>query len=183
MRVGTGVLLWLAAAAGATAVGMGAVGVIGSDIFGSSQEPLTQAEVEQRLASPAPPSTPPPSTPPPSTPPPSTPPPSTPPPSTPPPSTSPAPQPTTPPATTPPARPRVIDANGAGTVTAQCNPDGTVRVIGAVPAQGYEVDADDDESDDHPQIKFEGESLEVEVRLRCVDGVVTDEIRQNADDD
>lgn len=177
MRIGTGVLLWLAAAAAATAVGMAAVGMIGSDIFGSSQEPLTQAEVEQRLAAPttgpsADPSpgpsgstdqSPDPSateTPTPSPP------------------TSPSPEPTTPAAT----RPRVIDALGAGTVTAQCNADGTVDVLLVTPEQGYEVDSDDDDADDHPQIKFENDAVEVEVRLRCVDGVVTDEIEQKTDD-
>ncbi len=166
VRVGTGVLLWLAAAAGATAAGMAAVGMIGTDIFGSSQEPLTQAEVEQRLAAPTtgPSASPSPT-------------------ATPTPSTTTSPQPTSPqPTTPPPARPRVVNANDAGTVTAQCNPDGTVHVLGVIPAQGYEADTDDDEDDDHPQIKFENDSVEIEVRLRCVDGVVTDEIEQKAED-
>lgn len=162
--MGTGVLLWLAAAAGATAVGMAAVGMIGSDIFGSSQDPLTQAEVEQRLAAPttgqttgaADPGTPSAE-----------------------PTTAPS---TTPPATPPPARARVVNALGAGTVTAQCNADGTVRILAVTPAQGYEADADDDDADDHPQVKFESDAVEVEVRLRCVDGVVTDEIEQKAED-
>ncbi|TDD67872.1 hypothetical protein E1262_17855 [Jiangella aurantiaca] len=161
VRVGTGLLLWLAAATGATAVGMAAVGMIGSDILGSSQEPLTQAEVERRLASPTgSPSGSPSAT------------------GTPSPSATPSPDPTTPPA----ARPRVVDANGAGTITAQCNPDGTVLVLAVTPAQGYDADADDEEADDHPQIKFENDAVEVEVRLRCIDGVVSDEIRQNSED-
>lgn len=178
VRVGTVVLLWLAAAAGATAVGMAAVGTIGSDIFGSSQEPLTQAEVEQRLASPAAttgptgspssPSSPSSETSTPS---------ATAPPGTAPPATT-SPDPTTHPA----AQPRVVSANGAGTVTAQCNPDGTVQVLSSVPSQGYKVDTDDDESDDHPSIKFENDAVEVEVRLRCVDGVLTDEVEQKTED-
>lgn len=176
--MGTGVLLWLAAAAGATAVGMAAVGMIGSDIFGSSQEPLTQAEVEQRLASPAAGQTAGPTTDPstgatdPGTP-----------------GGSPSAEPTgtpsttaTPPTTAPPAaRPRVVNALGTGTVTAQCNADGTVRILAVIPAQGYEADADDDE-DDHPKITFETDATEVEVRLRCVDGVVTDEVEQKTED-
>ncbi|MBB5790704.1 hypothetical protein [Jiangella mangrovi] len=170
VRIGTVALLWLAAAAGATAVGITAVGMIGSDIFGSSQDPLTAAEVEQRLSTPsaaarteAPSETPSetPSDSPPVTP-----------------STTPSPAPVEPPA----PQPQSIAADGAGTVIAQCNADGTVTVVAATPAQGYEVDSDDDERDDHPQIKFESDDLEVEVRLRCIDGVVTPEIEQKTDD-
>ncbi|SDU82087.1 hypothetical protein SAMN04488563_6390 [Jiangella alkaliphila] len=177
MRIGTGVLLWLAAAAAATAVGMAAVGMIGSDIFGSSQEPLTQAEVEQRLATPDPTGDPagvPSGSPSPS-------------PSG---SETPAPTPTDPPSDEPevePTTPAVsapvsIPADGAGTVIARCNADGTVTVVSAIANQGFEVDSDDDERDDHPQIKFEGDDVEVEVRLRCIDGVVTPEIEQKTDD-
>lgn len=171
VRVGTGVLLWFAAAAGATAVGITAVGMIGSDIFGSSQEPLTAAEVDQRLASPepsaAPSAAPDPTVTPSPTP--------TPTPST---TPSPSPSPTVPAAD----QPRSISADGAGTVIAQCNADGTVTVVSAIPAQGFEVDSDDDERDDHPQIKFESDDLEVEVRLRCIDGALTEEIRHQAED-
>ncbi len=169
--MGTGVLLWLAAAAGATAVGMAAVGMIGSDIFGSSQEPLTQAEVEQRLAAPATgPTTGPTSDPSAETVDPGTP------------SADPTATPST--TTTPPPQParRVVDALSTGTVTAQCNADGTIQVLGVVPAQGYEADFDDDEADDHPKITFESDATEVEVRLRCVGGVVTDEIEQKTAD-
>lgn len=173
MRVGTVTVLWLAAAAGATAVGMTAVGMIGSDIFGSGQDPLTAAEIEQRLATPAP-TTAPTQTP------------SVTPSPTPTPAETPSPTPSetsSPTPVAPPApEPQSIAADGAGTVIAQCNPDGTVTVVSAVPAQGYEVDSDDDEPDDHPQIKFESDDLEVEVRLRCVDGVVTSEIRHQAED-
>lgn len=178
VRVGTVVLLWFAAAAAATAVGMAAVGMIGSDIFGSSQEPLTAAEVEQRLATPAPTSDPaavPSGSPSPS-------------PSA---TETPAPTPTDSPSGSPsdetadaPAAPMQVSipADGAGTVIAQCNPDGTVTVVSATANQGFEVDSDDDERDDHPQIKFEGDDLEVEVRLRCIDGVVTPEIRHQDED-
>lgn len=168
VRVGTGVLLWLAAAAGATAAGMAAVGMIGTDIFGSSQEPLTQAEVEQRLATPAT-GSPTPSS-------------SVTPPPTPAPSETGTPPPSAPPTTPPTAQARVVDALRAGTVTARCNPDGTVHILGVVPSQGYEADTDDDEDDDHPQVKFENDAVEVEVRLRCVDGVVIDDIEQKAED-
>lgn len=49
-RVTTGVLLWLVAAAAATAVGMTAVAAIGTDIFGGGNDPLSEAEVEAMLA-------------------------------------------------------------------------------------------------------------------------------------
>jgi hypothetical protein len=179
VRVGTVTVLWLAAAAGATAVGMTAVGMIGSDIFGSGQDPLTAAEVEQRLSTPsAAPSGAPTESP--SVTPSPTPTPTETPSSTPssPPSETPAPTTVAPPA----PEPQSIPADGAGTVIAQCNSDGTVTVVSAVPAQGFEVDSDDDEPDDHPQIKFESDDLEVEVRLRCVDGVISPEIRHHAED-
>ncbi|SEE38388.1 hypothetical protein SAMN04488561_1161 [Jiangella alba] len=170
--MGTGVLLWLAAAAGATAVGMAAVGMIGSDIFGSSQDPLTQAEVEQRLAAPTTGPTGAPTGPSTGATDPATP------------SAEPTAAPSsTPPATPPPAaRARVVNALGAGTVTAQCNADGTVQILAVSPAQGYEADPDDDAADDHPKITFESDAVEVEVRLRCADGVVTDEIEQKIED-
>jgi hypothetical protein len=183
VRVGTVVLLWFAAAAAATAVGMAAVGMIGSDIFGSSQDPLTAAEVEQRLATPDPtgdPAAVPSGSPSPSPSVPETPTPTQTPPDAPSeaPSEAPSVEPTTPAA----AVPVSIPADGAGTVIAQCNPDGTVTVLSATANQGFEVDSDDDERDDHPQIKFEGDDVEVEVRLRCIDGVVTPEIRHQDED-
>src|SRR3954454_5045768 len=58
MRVTTGVVLWLAAAAAATAVGLFAVGAIGTDIFSpSAGEPLSQSEVDAQLSQTPPPST------------------------------------------------------------------------------------------------------------------------------
>jgi hypothetical protein len=50
VRITGGVLLWLAAAAAATAVGLFAVGAIGTDIFGPAQQPLSQSEVDSKLA-------------------------------------------------------------------------------------------------------------------------------------
>jgi hypothetical protein len=51
MRVATGVVLWLVAAAAATTVGLFAVGAIGTDIFGANAgEPLSQSEVDSRLS-------------------------------------------------------------------------------------------------------------------------------------
>ena len=49
-------VLWLVAAAAATAVGLFAVGAIGTDIFGgTTQQPLSQSEVDRRLAETTPP--------------------------------------------------------------------------------------------------------------------------------
>lgn len=165
MRMTTGVVLWLAAAAAATAVGLFAVGAIGTDIFGpSAGEPLSQSEVDAQLsASPAPSTATPPS--------------------------SASTPPTTPPATTtrpspPPARTVSVHSAG-GTVWARCVPGG-VEVVGYTPAQGYQVDSDDDgddddggvgEVDDHPHVRFRAGDAEVEVRLRCVGGRIQQEIR------
>lgn len=154
-RVTTGVLLWLVAAAAATAVGMTAVSAIGTDIFGGRGDPLSQSEVDEQLRS-QPPAKSTPTT-------------------------------TTPPAATPPppARQRTV-ATAGGTVTARCEPGGA-RVLQAVPAQGFLVDPDDsdddsdDNVDDHPSVKFRSGDREIEVRLRCVDGVPREEIE--VDDD
>ncbi|TDE00587.1 septum formation initiator [Jiangella asiatica] len=161
VRVGTVVLLWLAAAAGATAAGLAAVGMIGSDIFGSSQDPLTQSEVAQRLASPEP---------------------------TAPDATSPTAAPTgtpspspSPSATQPPVGESRVVNTAAGTVIARCVANGLVEIQSATPAQGYDVDTDDGD-EDHPSVKFENDSSEIEVRLRCVDGVIDPEIRTDTDD-
>jgi hypothetical protein len=52
-----------------------------------------------------------------------------------------------------------------------------VEVLSAVPAQGYAVDGDDDELDDHPSIKFTSGEREVEVRFRCRDGIPVPDIK------
>ena len=51
MRLTTGFVLWLVAAAAATAVGLAAVAAIGTDIFGAGQDPLSESQVDQLLAS------------------------------------------------------------------------------------------------------------------------------------
>lgn len=151
MRVTTGVVLWLVAAAAATAVGLFAVGAIGTDIFGASAgDPLSQSEVDAQLAETTPPAT----TTPPSS--------STPPAST----TTPAP---------PPAKTTFVHSPG-GTVWARCAPGG-VQVLGYTPAQGYQVDSENEGIDDHPHVRFRSGEAEVEVRLRCVGGTIQPEIR------
>ena len=158
MRVTTGVVLWLAAAAAATAVGLFAVGAIGTDIFGpSAGEPLSQSEVDAQLAE-SPSTTAPPS-------------------ST---ATPPPTRPTTPPATTtrpaPPPAKKVTVHSAGGTVWARCVPGG-VEVLGYAPAQGYQVDSENEGIDDHPHVRFRAGDAEVEVRLRCVGGRIQQEIR------
>ncbi|MPZ79872.1 MAG: hypothetical protein GEV28_05515 [Actinophytocola sp.] len=156
VRTATGVVLWLAAAAAATAVGMFAVGAIGNDIFGSDQQPLSQSQVDEQLAG-------------------ST---RTPAATTPPPSTTASTGPSTPPTTSDPPTPQATPVTSdGGTVLARCAPGGLVDVLSAVPAQGFSVDSDDDELDDHPQIKFESGEREIEVRLRCVGGRIVPEIK------
>jgi hypothetical protein len=134
------VLLWLVAAAAATAVGMTAVGAIGTDIFGAGNDPLSEAEVEAMLATETQPPTTPSSEPPP---------------------TSQAPAPTEIP-------------TAGGTVLARCAA-GRVEIVSANPAQGYQADTDDGE------VTFSAGEVEIEVRLRCVNDVVTHEIRQDDD--
>ncbi len=159
MRITTGVVLWLVAAVAATTAGLFAVGAIGTGIFGAqAQRPLTESEVDRRLAeSAAPPATttrPPPSSRPSTTRPPST--------------TTPATS-----ATPPAAQPTVIRSDG-GTVIAECTAGG-VRVLGATPAQGYQVESEDEDHgvDDHPTVKFTSGEQEIRIRLRCVGGTVT----------
>jgi hypothetical protein len=160
MRVTTGVVLWLAAAAAATAVGLFAVGAIGTDIFGASAgEPLSQSEVDAQLSESPPPSST--STPPSSAP--SSAPPSSAPPST---TTRPVPQ---------AGKTETVRSTG-GTVWARCVPGG-VEVVGSTPAQGYQIDRENEGIDDHPHVRFRSGRAEVEVRLRCVGGHIQPEIR------
>jgi hypothetical protein len=60
VRLTTGILLWVVAAAAATAVGLVAVSAIGTDIFGGGQDPLSQSQVNDLLTSSS--TTPPPAT-------------------------------------------------------------------------------------------------------------------------
>jgi hypothetical protein len=152
VRLTTGFVLWVVAAAAATAVGLAAVAAIGTDIFGAGQDPLSQSEVDELLAGRSPASTVPSSTAPSSTP------------------TSPVPPEDT------------KTATRGGTVISRCE-GGLVRVVSASPAQGYRVDPDNDDLDgdldDHPSVKFQSGEREIEIRLRCADGVPRAEIRDD----
>jgi hypothetical protein len=141
-RLTTGVLLWLVAAAAATAVGMTAVGAIGTDIFGAGNDPLSEAEVEAMLATETR-------------------------------TTSATPPSSAPPPTSQAPTPTEIPTVG-GTVLARCAAGG-VEIVSANPAQGYQADTDDRE------VTFSAGDLEIEVRLRCENDVVTHEIRQEED--
>ena len=144
MRVTTGVVLWLVAAAAATTVGLFAVGAIGTDIFGASTgEPLSQSEVDAKLATTTT--------------------------TTPPPSSSSAPPPTSTPR--PQAGRTQSFRSAGGTVFARCAPGG-VEVVSATPAQGFSVDSENEGIDDHPHVRFRSGEREVEVRLRCVSGTI-----------
>jgi hypothetical protein len=151
-RVTTGVLLWLVAAAAATAVGMTAVAAIGTDIFGAGNDPLTEAEVEAMLAT----QTRPPTTSSTS--------------STTPPPTSQAPEPTSIPSLGGTVLARCVPG-GVQVVTA----------IPAQSFQVETDDDSVDDVDDHPSVKFTSGDLEIEVRLRCENNTVVPEIRQDDD--
>ncbi|MFL6122253.1 hypothetical protein [Actinophytocola sp.] len=157
MRLTTGFVLWVVAAAAATAVGLAAVAAIGTDIFGAGRDPLSRSEVDELLASRT--QSPPVSTTVPS--------------SSAPASTTPTtPTPTT--TATPPAeQPTVTEG---GTVIARCTADGLVEVLSATPAQGYAVDRED-HVEDHPSVRFSSGHRRVEVRLRCVHGTPNAEIK------
>jgi len=138
VRLTTGFVLWVVAAAAATAVGLAAVSAIGTDIFGAGQDPLSQSEVDELLTS------------------------------------SSSPPPTT--TSSPPPPEEKTTVTEGGTVIARCE-GALVRVVSASPAQGYRVDSDDDDVEDHPSVKFQSGEREIEVRLRCVDGTPAAEIR------
>jgi len=140
--------VWVVAAAAATAVGLAAVAAIGTDIFGAGQDPLSESQVDDLLASRT---TAPPTT------------------------TTTSPTTTTP--STPPVGQQKETVTQGGTVIARCAASGLVEVLSAVPAQGYAVDGDDDELDDHPSIKFTSGEREVEVRFRCRDGIPVPDIK------
>ncbi|OLF17958.1 hypothetical protein BU204_09110 [Actinophytocola xanthii] len=148
-------LLWLVAAAAATAVGLTAVGAIGTDLLGSGSTPLSESEVDAQLASRRADTT-------------------TPPPTSPPPTTSASRPPASPGRTSPPkqresARSTTTTTPG-GTVISRCAPGG-VQVLQATPVLGFRVDSDDTgRVDDHPSVKFRSGEREIEVRLRCAGG-------------
>jgi hypothetical protein len=152
VRITTGLVLWLVAAAAATAVGLAAVAAIGTDIFGGGRDPLTQSEVDNLLASRT--SVPPASATSSST--------------------------TAPTSSSPqPAEERSAVTAG-GTVISRCTAGGLVEVLTATPAQGYQVDSADDGPEDHPSVRFTSGETEIEVRLRCAGGVPVPEVK--ADD-
>ncbi len=143
---------WLGATVLATAVTLAAVSSIGSGIFGDAAGPLDQGEVEQALATLTPAET-----------------------------ASPEPEPTTAapgtgsttgtPEASPPAsvKPEVITSPG-GNVLAQCV-GGRAELVSWSPAQGYHVDSVDRRPSRTAEIEFEAEHRDVEIRVRCVDGV------------
>jgi hypothetical protein len=155
VRLTTGFLLWLVAAAAATAVGLAAVAAIGTDIFGAGHDPLSESQVDQLLAS----QTRQPTTPP-----------------------SPSPNPTTP-STTPtttavPTPPTLETPTLGGTVISRCRADGLVEVVTESPAQGWWLDHENSVGD-HPSVRFTNGEERYEVRLRCVNGSPVPEVRHD----
>jgi hypothetical protein len=143
---------WLAAAVLSTGVTLAAVSSIGSGIFGSSAGPLDRQEVNEALATPSPSVEP-----------------------TPEPTGSPVtePAPTDPAPTEPVAEPRVITSAG-GTVVARCAAGGLVELLSWSPAQGFSVDNAEHGPAREVEVEFESEDDDVEMKIRCVDGVPAD---------
>jgi cytoskeletal protein RodZ len=149
VRLTTGLVLWIVAAVAATAVGLAAVAAIGTDIFGAGQDPLSQSEVDQLLASRTQP----------------------------PPSSPSSPSSTTTTTTTTAAPPPTVETpTVGGTVISRCTANGLVEVVTATPAQGYQLDSEDG-IEDHPSVKFTNGDTKIEVRLRCVNGTPSPEIK------
>lgn len=149
MRLTTGFVLWVVAAAAATAVGLVAVSAIGTDIFGAGDDPLSQSEVDQLLSSqtarPSPPTT----------------------------SAT-----TAPPTTTTKEPPRLETPTVGGTVVSRCTANGLVEVITATPAQGWWLDHESG-SEDHPSVRFTNGEEKYEVRLRCVNGSPVPDVKHD----
>jgi hypothetical protein len=143
------VLGWIGAAALATGVTLAAVSSIGTGIFGSSAGPMGQDEVATALATataPADRGS----------------------------GTSPATPATPPPVSPTPGEaaatdPAVITSPG-GTVVVQCS-DGLAELLSWSPAQGFWVDSAERGPDDTVEVEFESRGTDVEVEVRCVDGV------------
>lgn len=70
---------------------------------------------------------------------------------------------------TPGVEPTVITSPG-GTVVAQCS-DGLVELLSWSPAQGFRVDSAERGPDDSADVEFESGDTDVEVEVRCLDGV------------
>lgn len=140
---------WLAAAVLSTGVTLAAVSSIGTGIFGSSAGPLDRQEINQALATPSPAveaTAQPPATP----------------------------QPTaTPEPTESGGRPSVITSAG-GTVVARCAADDLVELLSWSPAQGFSVDNAEHGPAREVEVEFESEDDDVEMKIRCVDGIPVD---------
>jgi hypothetical protein len=136
-------------------VTLAAVSSIGTGIFGSSAGPLDRQEINQALATPLPavePTAQPSATPEPTT----------------------TPEPTaTPEPTESGGRPSVITSAG-GTVVARCAGDDLVELLSWSPAQGFSVDNAEHGPAREVEVEFESEDDDVEMKIRCVDGVPVD---------
>lgn len=151
---------WIAAAVVAGVIGVTAIDAVGQGIVGSSTTPLSAEQVDGRLAEQSASATatssavPPASTP----------------------ITSSAP-PTTPPAATEPGgtstepqpggEAKLLSTRG-GDIVARCEGANAI-IVSTSPAQGYQVDRDDDQ-DDGARVDFESDDDRVRVEIFCVDG-------------
>lgn len=71
-----------------------------------------------------------------------------------------------------------VVATAGGTVAVRCV-DGRAQVVAATPAQGFRVDDPGEKPD---EVTFESETLDVEVRLGCVDGAPVAQVREDRED-
>lgn len=139
---------WATAAVAATLTGLAAVQVIGDGITSSTEGGvLTPEQVERQLASATASPSPGPS------------------------AASHTATPTSSPSAGGPSATTVkeVFSTPGGTVIAECD-GAAVRLVSWAPAQGFGVERADAGPDEHAEVRFEGTSGKVELRVRCVSG-------------
>jgi hypothetical protein len=76
------------------------------------------------------------------------------------------------------ARAVVVAGGPGGTVVVRCE-GATPRIVSASPAQGFELKDSDGGAD---RVRFDGDDIEVDVRLSCSNGVPVGDVRVEYDD-
>lgn len=74
----------------------------------------------------------------------------------------------------------VVSGAPGGTVVVRCE-GSTPRIVSASPAQGFEL-KDSGSDDGRPRVRFEGDDIEVDVRLTCTNGTPVGDVRVEHDD-
>jgi hypothetical protein len=67
-----------------------------------------------------------------------------------------------------------VITSAGGTVVARCTADGLVELLSWSPAQGFRVDNAERGPAREVKVEFESGDDDIEVKIRCVDGVPMD---------